>query len=133
MGRQAVPKAKLGLAEEVVDESHVGVSSPQSFMNTVRVSNGPLIDGEAGRAADNEGVVDKNIAFVPAGGGEGVFGRFSGVARQKTGSRAVGLSSYSRILASRRGGRLFLCKRRTPRGGELGGKKVRNSDFIEPD
>ena len=92
-------------------------------MNTVRVSNGPLIDGEAGGAADNEGVVGKDIAFVPAGGGEGVFGRFSGVARRKTGSRAVGLSSYSGILVSRRDGRLFLCKRCTPRGGEPGGKK----------
>ena len=101
MGRQAVPEAKPGLAEEVVDESHVGVSSPQSFMNTVHMSNGPLINGEAGRAADNEGVVGKNIAFVPAGGREGVFGRFSGVARWKTGSRAAGLSVCSRIPLSR--------------------------------
>ena len=98
-------------------------ATPQSFMDTVRMSNRPLLAGEAGRAADNEGVVGKNIAFVPAGGREGVFGRFSGVARRKTGSRAVGLSSYSGILVSRRDGRLFLCKRCTPRGGEPGGKK----------
>ena len=56
-------------------------------MDTMRVSNRLLLDGEAGGVADDEGVVGESIAFVPAGGGEGVFGRFSGIARRNIARR----------------------------------------------
>ena len=103
LGGRAFPLAcPFRSSDETVDAHFYRTpATPQSFMGTVRVSNRPLLDGEAGRAADNEGVVGRNIAFVPAGGGEGVFGRFSGVARWKTGSRAAGLSVCSRIPSSR--------------------------------
>ena len=52
-------------------------------MDTMRVSNRLLLDGEAGGVADDEGVVGESTAFVLADGREGVFGRFSGIARRK--------------------------------------------------
>ena len=54
-------------------------------MDSTLASNRLTLDNDAGGTADDDGVEGKNTVPVPVGGVERAFGRFSGIAGQRTG------------------------------------------------